>query len=182
MRARRAVNVKIPPGVDTGVRIQMSGEGEVGPGGGPAGDLYVEIEVARHPVFTRQGDDLLCSISVPMTAAALGTSVELPTLEADVSDHASTGVERAMTLQIKAGTQSGEQLVVRARGVPRLRGTGRGDVISTIVVETPTRLDQSQTQLLQQLAAVRGEDKASLSLDNRSKGVFGRFKEALGGH
>ena len=182
VRARRAVNVKIPPGVDTGIRIQMSGEGEVGPGGGPAGDLYVEIEVARHPVFTRRGDDLLCTISVPMTAAALGTSVELPTLEADVSDHASTGVERTMTLQIKAGTQSGEQLVVRARGVPRLRGTGRGDVISTIVVETPTRLDQSQTQLLQQLAAVRGEDKASPSVDNRSKGVFGRFKEALGGH
>ncbi|MBA2560661.1 MAG: molecular chaperone DnaJ [Propionibacteriales bacterium] len=190
IRARRAVSINVPAGVDAGTRIQLSGEGEVGPGGGPAGDLYVEMDVAQHPIFTRHGDDLLCTISVPMTAAALGTSVELPTLEADVVDSSSgsgsgsssSGVERTSTLEIRPGTQSGEQLLIRGRGVPRLRGTGRGDVITTVVVETPTRLDSSQTQLLEQLAAIRGEENPGISLDNRSKGVFGRFKDALGGH
>ncbi len=180
IRARRAVNVKVPAGVDSGTRIQLTGQGEVGPGGGPAGDLYVEIQVAHHQIFTRNGDDLLCTISIPMTAAALGTSVELPTLEADVSD-AGSEVERTSTLEIRPGTQSGEQLFIRGRGVPRLRGTGRGDVVTTVVVETPTRLDGSQTQLLEQLAAIRGEENPSASIDNRHKGVFGRFKDAFGG-
>ena len=85
VRSRRTLTVKIPAGVDTGTRVQLSGQGEVGPGGGPAGDLYVEIHVADHPVFTRHGTDLLCHVTVPMTAAALGTTIELPLLEADVA-------------------------------------------------------------------------------------------------
>ena len=84
IRSRRSLNVKIPAGVDTGTRVQLAEQGEVGPGGGPAGDLYVEISVARHPTFTRHGNDLHCTVTVPMTAAALGTVLELPTLEADV--------------------------------------------------------------------------------------------------
>ena len=84
VRSRRTLTVKIPPGVDTGTRVQLADEGEVGPGGGPAGDLYVEIHVARHEIFTRHGNDLHCTVTVPMTAAALGTVLELPTLEADV--------------------------------------------------------------------------------------------------
>ncbi|MBA3309216.1 MAG: molecular chaperone DnaJ [Nocardioidaceae bacterium] len=180
IRARRAIGVKIPAGVDSGTRIQLSGEGEVGPGGGPAGDLYVEIDVATHPVFTRHGDDLLCTITIPMTAAALGTSVELPTLEADQAG-ASNEIERAMTLDIRPGTQSGEQLLTRARGVPRLRGAGRGDVVTTVVVATPTRLDQRQTELLQQLAAVRDEENPTAAVEeNRQKGMFGRFRDAFG--
>lgn len=179
VRARRAVQVDVPAGVDSGNRLQLSGEGEVGPGGGPAGDLYVEIDVANHLVFTRQGDDLLATITVPMTAAALGTRVELPTLEADLAD-GSSSVERSIPIAIEPGTQSGEQLVVRGRGVPRLRGTGRGDVITTIMVETPTRLDSQQAELLHQVAVLRGEENPTGSVE-RPRGVFDRFKGAFGG-
>jgi molecular chaperone DnaJ len=182
VRARRAITVPVPAGVDVGTRIQLSGEGEVGPGGGSAGDLYVEIDVARHPVFTRQGDDLLCTIQVPMTAAALGTTVELPTLEADlVESAAASDVERSIPLDIRPGTQSGERLIARARGVPRLRGSGRGDVIATVTVETPTRLDAAQSDLLRQLAALREEEHPTIDVDARHKSVFDRFKDALGG-
>ena len=86
VRSRRSITVKIPAGVDTGTRVQLAHEGEVGPGGGPAGDLYVEIHVATHPVFTRDGTDLRCHVTVPMTAAALGTTIQLPLLEADVAE------------------------------------------------------------------------------------------------
>jgi molecular chaperone DnaJ len=180
VRARRAINVQIPPGVDSGNRVQMSGEGEIGPGGGPAGDLYVEIEVAHHDVFTRQGDDLLCTVTLPMTAAALGTSVELPTLEADVASAADTELERTMTVDVRPGTQSGEQQVVRGRGVPKLRGTGRGDVVVTVVVQTPTKLDHAQEQLLRQLAEARGEEDPVGLVEKPHKGFFGRFKDAFG--
>jgi molecular chaperone DnaJ len=181
VRARRAITVSVPAGVDVGTRIQLSGEGEVGPGGGPAGDLYVEIDVASHPVFSRQGDDLLCTVQVPMTAAALGTTVELPTLEADLIESSASDVERSIPLDIRPGTQSGERLIARARGVPRLRGSGRGDVIATIHVETPTKLDAAQAELLRQLAALRNEERASIDMDARHKSVFDRFKDALGG-
>ena len=181
VRARRAITVSIPAGVDTGTRVQLSGEGEVGPGGGPAGDLYVEIDVAPHPVFTRHGDDLLCTVTVPMTAAALGTTIELPTLEADLVDSAASDVEKTIPLEIRAGTQSGERFLARARGVPRLRGNGRGDVVTTVTVETPTRLDAEQADLLRQLAGLRGEEKPVVDIESRHRSVFDRFKDALGG-
>jgi len=181
VRARRAITVAVPAGVDVGNRIQLSGEGEVGPGGGPAGDLYVEIEVTPHPVFTRHGDDLLCTIEVPMTAAALGTTVDLPTLEADLVESSSSDLERSIPLDIQPGTQSGERLVARACGVPRLRGSGRGDVIATVNVETPTKLDEAQESLLRQLAELRDEERPTVDLDSRHKSVFTRFKDALGG-
>jgi len=181
VRARRAISVDVPPGVDTGNRIQMHGEGEVGPGGGPAADLYVEIEVLPHQVFTRQGDDLLCTITLPMTAAALGTSVDLPTLEADLATSPESEVERTMAVSVAAGTQSGTQQVVRGRGVPRLQRSGRGDVVVTIVVETPTRLDSSQEDLLRQLAEARGEQNPVGMVERPHKGFFGRVKDAFGG-
>jgi molecular chaperone DnaJ len=106
VRSRRTLTVKIPPGVDTGTRVQLSGQGEVGPGGGPAGDLYVEMHVNDHPVFTRHNADLLCTVTIPMTAAALGTTIELPTLEADVATPGSD-VETSVPLTIQPGTQSG---------------------------------------------------------------------------
>jgi molecular chaperone DnaJ len=179
VRARRAINVRIPAGVDTGTRVQLAGEGEVGPGGGPAGDLYVEIDVATHPVFIRHGDDLVVTITLPMTAAALGTEIDLPTLEADVATK-DADVERTMRLDIRPGIQSGEQLVLRGRGVPRLRGTGRGDVITNVIVETPTKLDHEQTELVKQLATMRDEENPVASVEeNRHKGVFGRFRDAF---
>ena len=132
MRTRRSISVTIPAGVDEGNRIQLTGEGEVGPGGGPAGDLYLEINVNRHPVFQRKGDQLFCQITVPMTAAALGTHLDLPTLEADLLE--TDDEDRTVGLDVAAGTQSGDTLTIKGYGVPRLavagsrrpQGAGRG--------------------------------------------------------
>ncbi len=158
VRSRRTLTVKIPAGVDTGTRVQLSEQGEVGPGGGPAGDLYVEIQVAAHPTFTRHGNDLHCTVSLPMTAAALGTTLTLPTLEADLDEGAGSGLETCFELAVAPGTQSGQDVVLRGRGVPGLRG-GRGDLVVIIQVDTPTRLDARQEQLLRELAAIRGEEQ-----------------------
>ena len=177
VRTRRVIQVKIPPGVDTGTRVQLAGEGEVGPGGGPAGDLYVEIDVAPHPFFTRHGDDLLCDVTIPMTAAALGTQLDLPTLEAETG---APDVDATVPLEVAAGTQSGEQSVLRGRGVPRLRGTGRGDLVVRVVVETPTRLDRHEQELLRQLAALRGEEQPTGQVSRPTRGVFGRLRDAFG--
>jgi molecular chaperone DnaJ len=182
VRTRRTLTVKIPAGVDTGTRVQLAGQGEVGPGGGPAGDLYVEIQVARHPVFNRQGNDLHCSVTVPMTAAALGTVLTLPTLEADLaSEDSSPELVTSFDLEVRPGTQSGTDQTIRGYGVPSLRG-GRGDLVVTVVVETPTSLDPAQEDLLQQLAALRGETKPDGQLRASSRGVFGRLRDAFNGH
>jgi molecular chaperone DnaJ len=173
--------VKIPAGVDTGTRVQLADEGEVGPGGGPAGDLYVEIHVAPHETFTRNGSDLHCTVTVPMTAAALGTTLTLPTLEADVEQGADSGVETEFELEIRPGTQSGTEQVLRGRGVPGLRG-GRGDLVVTIIVETPTRLDPRQEELLHELAAIRGEESPTGQVKPSSKSVFGRLRDAFNPH
>jgi len=180
VRSRRTLTVKIPPGVDTGTRVQLTGQGEVGPGGGPAGDLYVEMHVADHRTFTRQGADLLATVSVPMTAAALGTTIDLPTLEADlVADDAETEMETSVSLEIRPGTQSGAETVLHGRGVPSLRGTGRGDLVVRIVVETPTRLDERQEELLRELAALRDETHPDGQVHATHKGVFGRLRDAF---
>jgi molecular chaperone DnaJ len=178
VRARRSITVKIPAGVDSGTRVKLSGQGEVGPGGGPAGDLYVEVDVGRHKLFERNGDDLLCDVTVPMTAAALGTKVELPTLEAETG---ASDIDPTVALTIKPGTQSGERTILRGFGVPRLHGTGRGDLVVTVVVETPTRLDPEQEELLRKLAAMRGEEHPAGKVIGPSRGVFGRLRDAFGG-
>jgi molecular chaperone DnaJ len=161
VRARRTLSVKIPAGVEHGMRIRLSGEGEVGPGGGPSGDLYVEVIEKPHPVFTRDGDDLHCRMSLPMTAAALGTVLQLETLDGDEE------------LDITPGTQPDAVLTLRARGVPHLRGTGRGDLHVHLDVQVPTRLDARQEELLRELAAVRGEERAASS-GRAVGGLFGR--------
>jgi molecular chaperone DnaJ len=181
VRSRRSLTVKIPAGVDTGTRVQLADQGEVGPGGGPPGDLYVEINVLPHPTFTRRGDDLHCTVIVPMTAAALGTTLTLPTLEADIVDGHDSDVETAFELEVKPGTQSGAEHVLRARGVPGLRG-GRGDLVVHIVVETPTRLDARQEELLRELAAIRGEEQPSGQVSASQKSVFGRLRDAFNPH
>ena len=115
------------------MRIRLPGQGEVGPGGGPAGDLYVEVHERPHDVFTRDGEDLHCRVTLPMTAAALGTTLKLQTLDGDED------------LDIKPGTQSGSVLTLRAHGAPRLRGTGRGNLLVHVDVadarpgSTPSR-------------------------------------------
>ncbi len=178
VRSRRSLTVNIPAGVDQGTRIQLTGEGEVGPGGGPAGDLYVEINVSRHPVFNRKGDHLSCNVTIPMTAAALGTSLDLPTLEADLAADDSEAA-RSVKLEVPAGTQSGDTLTVKDHGVPRLRGNGRGDLFVQIVVETPTRLDGEQRELLARLAEIRAEENPEVDFGDNHKGMFGRIKDAF---
>jgi molecular chaperone DnaJ len=182
VRSRRTLTVKIPAGVDTGTRVQLSEQGEVGPGGGPPGDLYVEISVGQHETFTRQGDDLHCTVTVPMTAAALGTTLTLPTLEADlVPDPDDTEVETEFELEVRPGTQSGSEQVLRGRGVPGLRG-GRGDLVVHLVVDTPTRLDDRQEELLRELAAIRGEEQPSGQVRPSQRSVFGRLRDAFNAH
>lgn len=184
VRSRRTLNVKIPAGVDDGTRVQLTEQGEVGPGGGPAGDLYVEIRVAQHPTFVRNGNDLHCTVSVPMTAAALGTTLTLPLLEADVvvpEDEAKDERETTYELEVRAGTQSGTEQVIRGKGVPGLRG-GRGDLIATVVVETPSKLDARQEELLRELAVLRGEEAPEGTMRSSHKSVFGRLRDAFGNH
>ncbi len=186
IRSRRNLTVKIPAGVDDGTRVQLAGQGEVGPGGGPAGDLYVELQVAEHEIFARQGRDLHCTITLPMTAAALGTKVMLPTLESDLTPAAATDAgftstpEEEVQLEIRPGTQSGSEVVLSGHGVPGLRGAQRGDLVIRVLVETPTRLDDRQTDLLRQLAVLRGEEKPTGQVGSHPKSVFDRLRDAFG--
>jgi molecular chaperone DnaJ len=168
VRSRRTLTIKIPAGVDSGTRIQLAGHGEVGPGGGPAGDLYVEIAIAPHPVFTREDDNLHCTLKLPMTAAALGTNVELETLD---------GKE---VIEVRPGAQHGERIRLPARGVPRLRGTGRGDLFVHIEVNTPTKLDARQEELLRELAKLRGEESVAGPGTVAQQGnLFSRIRDAF---
>jgi molecular chaperone DnaJ len=170
VRAQRTVTVKVPAGVEDGMRLRLSGEGEIGPGGGPPGDLYVEIRERSHPVFTRDGDDLHCHFSIPMTAAALGTSVKLETLDGEES------------VDVAAGTQSGTVITLRGRGVPHLsRGVGRGDLHVHLDVETPTRLDGEQESLLRKLAELRGEEHPEIRATSTEQGggLFSRLRDAF---
>jgi molecular chaperone DnaJ len=169
VRTRRTLKIKVPAGVDTGTRIQLTGEGEVGQGGGPAGDLYVEIAVRPHPTFQRRGDDLHCTIELPMTAAALGTTAKLDTFD---------GINE---LEIRPGTQAGDAMTLRGLGVTHLRGTGRGDLIVHTNVITPTRLDPEQEELLRQFAALRGEERPEGHLAPAGQGLFGKLRDALKG-
>ena len=143
VRAARSIPVDIPAGVETGLRLQMPGQGEVGPAGGPNGDLFLEMKVRHHETFSRNGDDLLATIEVQMTDAILGTQTTLKGLDGDV------------TVEIKPGTQSAEVLTVKDRGITHLRGSGRGDLKIGVQVMTPTKLNGKEQELIRQLAAAR---------------------------
>ncbi len=167
VRTRRTLEVKIPPGVDAGTRIQLAGEGEVGPGGGPAGDLYIEVNERPHPVFSRDGDDLHCTLPLPMTAAALGIRILLETLD---------GPEE---LDVRPGVQAGQTIPLRGRGMPHLRGSGRGDLIVHVEVRTPTKLDAEQEDLLRRLAKARGEEHPTAQFTPHQQGLFSRLRDAF---
>jgi molecular chaperone DnaJ len=160
VRARRTLSVKIPAGVEDGMRIRLTGEGEVGPGGGPAGDLYVEVHEKPHATLVRDGDDLHARLQLPMTAAALGTTMKLDALDGEVE------------LDVAPGTQPDAVITLRAHGVPHLRGTGRGDLHVHLDVQVPTRLDARQEELLRELAKLRGEEQPGSS--GKHAGLFGR--------
>jgi molecular chaperone DnaJ len=179
VRASRTINVKIPAGVSTGNRIHLASHGEVGSGGGPAGDLYVELQVMPHEIFTREADDLEVTVRIPMTAAALGTEVLVTTLEADLED--SDPEDRTVRVPVPSGTQSGTRIPIDGMGVPRLRGSGRGQLGVTLLVQTPTRIDDEQRDLLQQLAELRDETRPAVTVQKHAKGVFGRLRDAFAG-
>ncbi|HEY5821070.1 MAG TPA: molecular chaperone DnaJ [Propionibacteriaceae bacterium] len=179
VRSNRTINVKIPPGVSTGNRIHLASHGEVGPGGGSAGDLYVELNVAAHELFRREGDDLEVIVRIPMTAAALGTEVSVSTLEADLED--AEPETTSVRVSVPAGTQSGTRVAIDGQGVPRLRAGGRGQLGVTLLVQTPTRIDDEQRELLRQLAELREETQPEVSMQKHGRGVFGRLRDAFAG-
>ena len=169
VRTRKTLDFNLPPGVETGTRIQLQGQGEVGAGGGPAGDLFVEVVEKAHPVFHRSGHNLHCTVTLPMTAAALGVQLPLQTITGEV------------TVDIEPGTHSGATIKRRGEGVPHLRGQGRGDLLVHIEVQTPTKLDVEQVKLLKQLAALRGEETATGVVSSESQGLFSKLRDAFGG-
>jgi molecular chaperone DnaJ len=152
--------VDIPAGVGDGATLRLTGRGAVGPRGGGAGDLYVLVQVDEHPVFVRDGDDLAAQLHVPMTQAALGANVEFAAIDGSV------------LIDVPAGTQTGKIYRFRDRGIPRLRGRGRGELLLTVVVDTPTGVSAEQEELLRQLAKERNEEVK----DPGDEGLLGRFK------
>ena len=167
VRPRRTITVEVPAGVENGARLRMPGQGEVGPGAGPAGDLHVEFRVRPNDRFTRSGDVLLCSVTVPMTAAALGTVLTIDTFDGP----------REVT--IRPGTQPGHTEVLKGLGVTRLYHHVRGDLKVFVDVEMPARLDDRQRELLGELARLRGEDRVEPRVTAGS-GMFARLKEKIG--
>jgi molecular chaperone DnaJ len=163
VRATKTITVDIPAGVDTGVRLHMTGAGEAGPAGGPNGDLYFEIKVKHHDVFSRDRDDLLCTLEIQMTDAILGTKTLFPGLDDDV------------TLEIKPGTQGSEVLVVKDRGITRLRGGGRGDLKVGIHIVTPTKLNSKEKQLIESFAS--GRKQAEPQLATFQQGIFSKLRD-----
>ena len=139
VRRSRTLSVKVPAGVDTGDRVRLSGEGEAGRNGGPPGDLYVEVHVREHPIFERDGVHLSCEVPVSFAIAALGGTVNVPTLEGDVA------------LKVPAETQSGRVFRLRDKGVKPVRGGSRGDLFCRVVVETPVHLSAEQRELIHRL-------------------------------
>ena len=148
----RSLAVNIPSGVETGTRIRLAGEGEAGMRGGPAGDLYIFIDVAAHDLFERDGNNLFCRVPVSMSAAALGGSIEVPTIDG--------GRGR---VQIPAGSQSGRQMRLRSKGMPALRSGGPGDMFIELAVETPVNLTGRQKELLREFEELSSENNPESS-------------------
>ena len=146
VRDRKTISVKVPAGVESGIRLKLSGEGGQGIKGGPNGDLYVVISVSEHPIFKREDNDVICEIPISYTQAALGCELEIPTLDGKVS------------MKIPEGTQSGTIFRLRGKGVPALQGYGRGDHLVIAKVETPSNLNKQQRELLEELARISGEE------------------------
>ncbi len=166
VRRDRSLNVNIPAGVETGTRIRLAGEGEAGLRGGPAGDLYIFIEVEPHPIFERDNQNLFCRIPVSMTTAALGGEIEAPTLDG--------GRTR---VKVPAGVQSGKQLRLKAKGMPALRGTGAGDLYIELAVETPVNLSNRQKDLLREFEeAGRDNNPEAQDFFSKVKGFWDGMK------
>jgi molecular chaperone DnaJ len=142
VKKKKKIQISIPPGVDSGSKLRIRGEGEEGERGGPPGDLYVFIYVEPHEFFTREGDDLICQVPISFPQAALGAEIEVPTLDGK------------RTLTIPRGIESGEFLKIKGEGFPKLKGSGRGDLIVQILVKTPKNLTKRQEELLREFEEI----------------------------
>lgn len=170
VRSRRDITVNIPAGIVSGMRIRMAGQGEVGHGGGAAGDLYVEVSTEDHPIFVREGDNLHLQVNVPMFDAALGTSVEMDNLAGETT-----------VIDIPAGTQPNEEIVLAGAGMPRLRSDNAGDMVAHVQVSVPTDLNKEQRRALEELRAghnsaafVQQEESGNENFFSRWRGRFRR--------
>jgi molecular chaperone DnaJ len=161
----KTLSVNVPPGVDDGTRIRLTGEGEAGPRGAPAGDLYIFLHVQRHPIFTREGTTLFARAPISFTTAALGGTIELPCLDGSVE-----------TIRVAPGTQGGREVRHRGGGMPVLQGRGRGDLVVRIEVEMPRKLTARQRELLEAFRETETGEECP-----ESTGFFARMKSALGG-
>ncbi|MBS2961508.1 hypothetical protein KGA66_00520 [Actinocrinis puniceicyclus] len=171
VRTRRTLTVKIPPGVEDGTRIQLVGEGEVGPGAGPAGDLTLEIVEQPHPVFRRRGYDLHCTIAVPRRRASLGTRIPLETLDGPVD------------LDIRPGTKSNQEFTLLGRGIQHRHSPGRGDLVVHIEVHPPKHIDPADEPLILTLARQQhGEQTPGSTAGPGQQGLFSRLKDAFNGN
>jgi molecular chaperone DnaJ len=163
MRVTRKLRITVPPGVNTGSRIRYRGEGEAGSPGGVNGDLYIVINVRKHDFFEREDENLICEVPISFPQAALGSEVEVPTLNGKA------------TLKIPKGTQSHHIFRIKNKGMPNLRGHGGGDLFVRVIVETPTKLNERQRELLEEFSRVSGEEGHPLT-----KKFLEKFREAFG--
>jgi molecular chaperone DnaJ len=163
VESESVLTVKVPPGVDTGTRLKLTGEGESGERGGPPGDLYVVVHVAEHPIFIREDTEVICEVPISFTQAALGATIEVPTLDGKVK------------MKIPGGTQSGKVFRLRGKGIPHLNGYQRGDQHVRVTVEVPEKLTKKQRDLLEQFSAISGEDSHP-----QSKSFFAKVRELFG--
>jgi len=159
VRASRDLDLDIPAGVSDGLRLHLPGQGEVGFGGGPSGDIYLEVSVRPDPIFGRDGDNLIAVLEVPIADAALGFEVDVDTLDG------------SSEVSVKAGAQHGDIITLKGLGANKLRGRGRGDLLLQIKVLTPSRLDGKQKDIFKKLRELHKEDKPRLG-SRRSRGRF----------
>jgi len=162
VRKERSVKLKVPAGVDTGIRLRVTGEGEAGTQGGPPGDLYVVLTVEPHPFFKRKGNDLLCEVPISFVQACLGAEIEVPTIDENSS------------IRIPAGTPSGRVFHLRGKGIPKLGGYGKGDQFVTVFIDVPKKLTARQKEILTEFAEISGDDI--------SKGFMDKIKEMFHNH
>ncbi|WP_341278429.1 molecular chaperone DnaJ [Paenibacillus sp. FSL H8-0537] len=167
VKKQRKITVKIPAGVDEGAQIRLSGEGEAGQRGGPAGDLYIVIRVRAHEFFERENDDIYCEVPLSFVQAALGDEIEIPTLTEKIK------------LKIPAGTQTGTYFRLKGKGVPKLRGYGQGDQHVKVTIVTPQKLTDEQKELLRQFGGVTGSVPTETAENHES--IFDRMKKAFRG-